>query len=267
MSRAYWIGILFLFVAAGCSHQAPEEIPDKPFAASISLSTNIVRIGDEVTAVMTLYHPTNGTVSLPDINQGRKLVVRSEERQTEPTSAGRHKTTVTYTLTSFEIGNHVMSTGTVECLIDGKPRHTQPYPIALLTVNSLLDATNTPPRDIKDPLTWSKTPFPRWLIGIILVVVLSIIAGIVALILTKKKGPLIKPPPVIPAHEIAIKALRDLDSKGWIEEKNVEPFFVELSNIVRLYLERRFQLHAPEQTTEEFIRSTADAQVLSEEHR
>ena len=42
---------------------------------------------------------------------------------------------------------------------------------------------------------------------------------------------------------------------------------MELSAIARRYLEARFQLHAPEQTTEEFLRDAASAGKLSPAHQ
>lgn len=71
----------------------------------------------------------------------------------------------------------------------------------------------------------------------------------------------------VPAHELALKALAALKSRGYMEEGKAELFYVELSAIVRLYLEQRFELHAPEQTTEEFIRSSSQSTALSQEHR
>lgn len=59
------------------------------------------------------------------------------------------------------------------------------------------------------------------------------------------------PPP--PAHEVALEALRQLVAKDYIAAGRFEAFFVEITAIVREYIERAFGLHAPEQTTEEFL--------------
>ena len=42
---------------------------------------------------------------------------------------------------------------------------------------------------------------------------------------------------------------------------------VELSDIVRRYLENRFNLRAPEMTTEEFLNGVKDNKALSYEHK
>ena len=72
-----------------------------------------------------------------------------------------------------------------------------------------------------------------------------------------------KPPPPPPAHEWALAALSLLRAKPYIAERKFEPFYVELSAIVRRYLERRFGLHAPERTTDEFIREAVSSRLLT----
>ena len=64
-----------------------------------------------------------------------------------------------------------------------------------------------------------------------------------------------------------MNALRDLLAKGWIETENSEPFYIELSSIIRRYLEGRFGLRAPERTTEEFIREAVTSRLLSSDHQ
>jgi hypothetical protein len=60
-------------------------------------------------------------------------------------------------------------------------------------------------------------------------------------------------PPPRPAHEIALEALRALAAKDLVAKGQIEPFFVEITWIIRDYIELAFGLRAPEQTTEEFL--------------
>ncbi len=62
------------------------------------------------------------------------------------------------------------------------------------------------------------------------------------------------PAPARPAHEVALDALARLRERGLHERGHMKPFYVELSGILRRYIEARLGLHAPEQTTEEFLR-------------
>jgi hypothetical protein len=51
------------------------------------------------------------------------------------------------------------------------------------------------------------------------------------------------------------------------DEAAIAAFFVDISAIVRRYLEDRFEVRAPELTTEEFLTVTGDSGVLSREHQ
>ena len=55
--------------------------------------------------------------------------------------------------------------------------------------------------------------------------------------------------------ELAANELEQLRQKNWIET-NVKLFYVELTAIVRRFIERTTEVHAPDQTTDEFIRET-----------
>jgi hypothetical protein len=71
----------------------------------------------------------------------------------------------------------------------------------------------------------------------------------------------------IPAHELAYAELRELVAANLVEQGLVKEFYQGVSNILRRYLERRFGLHAPERTTEEFLAELAADDTLSSEHK
>ena len=56
-----------------------------------------------------------------------------------------------------------------------------------------------------------------------------------------------------PAHELAFDRLEKLLSENLIEEGRLKRFYERISDILRRYIEDRFGIHAPEQTTEEFL--------------
>jgi hypothetical protein len=55
------------------------------------------------------------------------------------------------------------------------------------------------------------------------------------------------------AYEEAVAKLRSLESRGAPTAEDADAWFVELSAIVRTYVEQRYGLRAPELTTEEFL--------------
>jgi len=72
---------------------------------------------------------------------------------------------------------------------------------------------------------------------------------------------------IMPAHEWAFAELRRLADAKLVEQEQVHEFYYRLSMIVRMYIERRFRLMAPERTTEEFLVEVQRDQRLSADHR
>ena len=56
-----------------------------------------------------------------------------------------------------------------------------------------------------------------------------------------------------PAHVLALEALERLRMQQLLTPQHLDEFYVNLSYILRLYVARRFGLHALEQTSEEFL--------------
>lgn len=73
--------------------------------------------------------------------------------------------------------------------------------------------------------------------------------------------------PPIPPHERAFRELRALLDEELIAKGRIKEFFFRLTFVVRTYIERRFGLRAPEQTTEEFLPTAAGSGLLSPAHQ
>ncbi len=65
-----------------------------------------------------------------------------------------------------------------------------------------------------------------------------------------------------PAHEIAYERLRVLVAQNLIEKGKIKEFYESISDILRHYIEHRFDLRAPERTTEEFLYEIQNTDVL-----
>lgn len=66
-----------------------------------------------------------------------------------------------------------------------------------------------------------------------------------------------------PAHEIAYARLRILVAEDLVEAGRIKEFYERISGILRHYIEDRFDLHAPERTTEEFLSELQRTDVLA----
>lgn len=69
------------------------------------------------------------------------------------------------------------------------------------------------------------------------------------------------------AYEEAVAQLRALEDRGAPDATTADAWFVQLSAIVRRYLEQRYEIRAPELTTEEFLQVATARPELTVEHR
>jgi hypothetical protein len=65
-----------------------------------------------------------------------------------------------------------------------------------------------------------------------------------------------------PAHEIAYDRLRTLIKQDLLKAGKIKEFYECISDILRHYIEHRFNLRAPERTTEEFLAELISANIL-----
>jgi hypothetical protein len=71
----------------------------------------------------------------------------------------------------------------------------------------------------------------------------------------------------VDAYAEAMARLAGLEQRGLPEGEDADAWYVELSGAVRLYIEDRYRIRAPELTTEEFLREARRVADLTDEHR
>lgn len=118
-------------------------------------------------------------------------------------------------------------------------------------------------REIFGPIGFpAKIPWYLWVI-----LALAGLSGGAALFLLKYRKAKKAFTPLRPAHEIAYEALEALKKKDYLKRREFKLYYIELSDIVRRYLENRFRLRAPEMTTEEFLNTVKSNKDFSYEHK
>lgn len=242
-----------LLLSAGCGKQA-ELLPPEGFAAQAVLSTHVLTVGDKVSLTLTARHPEGSLIRFPDVGSGKEVVVQGRSSVSRTAADGSLISEEVYRLTSFRTGEWLITTQPVLCILPDGTEKMQALPELILRVQSSLTETNaTRLSDIKEivkpPLRLSRK---LWMP--LLIILLALAAGLLTLLLLRNRnGEAEQSLPPVPAHLIARQALDALRKKPWIPE----PFFTELSLILRAYLENRFSLNAPESTTEELTRLMA----------
>ena len=129
---------------------------------------------------------------------------------------------------------------------------TMTFPARSIEVESVagLDAGPENFRDIADAVT-VRAPFDWRLVSMVVAGSIAILA-ILAFFWWRARLPRPLPPPE-PADRWALSALDRLASRQLPLAGEIEPFFTELTDIARGFIERRFHIAAPERTTQEFI--------------
>lgn len=174
-----------------------------------------------------------------------------------------------YELDTFVTGAYIIPPATITYTTPNGKQHKIKTTEVFVEVVSSLDKKKEKAadiREIRDPLM---VPRPGLSLaakaGIAVAALIIALAGAFFLLRTIKKRKPAEPP--TPPHIVAQEALQELLQKSLIERGQIREFYYELSAIVRCYIEDRFGLHAPEQTTEEFLYSLRETDELSSAHK
>jgi len=157
-------------------------------------------------------------------------------------------------LTAFDSGIYIIPTFQFYTTDSTLLSETAPLQITVHTV--VIDSSSVikgikPP--LKVPLTW-KEILPYLLISISVMAVIALL--IFLLLRIKKKKPIlpfIKEKPKTPAHLVALKALEALRLKKLWQQGEYKHYYSELTDILRQYLENRWNIQAMEMVSNEII--------------
>jgi hypothetical protein len=115
-------------------------------------------------------------------------------------------------------------------------------------------------RDIKPPIEIASGY--AWVWQLLIVVALAVAAFLLWRWWKNRKLNIVLPPPV-PAHVRARQKLAE--ALALITQP--KPFVIAVSDTARTYLEERFNFHAPERTTEEFLRELVGTKLLTPDQK
>lgn len=172
----------------------------------------------------------------------------------EAPSSGRHR--VPPLRFEFSDGRGAGANSTLELLTDELPLDVAPLPAAKV------DAELKPARAALDPVVRRVVPW-HWVAAAGSLCLLAV-GGLLGLRHRRRRR---HARAQLTAYEQAVAALAALDRKGAPAAADADGWFVELSAIVRRYLEERFQVRAPELTTEEFLQEAQRAPELDTAQR
>ena len=259
--RAPWV---VCFCVLACGPSGPDasvwgDRPTGPLDLRASLSAEEVPLMEELILNLDLYRQTDLVVDFrpqaPDGFHGE-----ADPPIFQPLDGGTWERHV-LRLRPVRTGNLTIPPFTAQAEGTGAVATTVEFHV---NVTSLLadqgDEAEAPAPPFPSPLSWQP-----WVL---------IAAGIIVAFAAfrfwrrRRSGPLRVADEVpLSAHAKALRELARLRKAPRRTRLEIETFYVAVSDVLRLYLEERFGLHAPERTTEEFLSELESGESLLTEHR
>jgi hypothetical protein len=207
-------------------------------------------VGDRVYFTVTTMVPKGATVVPPDpANSFGSLVVK-EWNSRKSQLAKADSIFFEYVVTTYKAENCTIPS--LPYVVENGENHdtlrTDSIPLTVIPLCKIdsADIMGLKPQQVtgKQPLLW------LWLLLAAAVLIVAIFAARHYLRKLKKA---FQPPPPIPPYEEALRALTSLDAKQYPLKGMIREYAFELSEILKRYIERRFNINAAEFTTEEMF--------------
>lgn len=234
------------------------------------LDTNLILIGDQIGLTLEVSHPKSFELNFPVFNDTIIDKVEIIESSDIDTSFNDNYLNLKqqYLITCFDSGIYVLPpfNFTFKSEIDGQIDTIKTVPVYLGVQTLKLDTTNAI-ADIKVPFeapVTIKEVLPYILSGLLLA---AIVLFIIYYIKKRKKHePIIKKKvkPRGPAHLIALKELDKLKEKKLWQKNKTKLYHSKLTEIIRVYIEYRFDIMAMEKTTYEILTEFENSGLIEE---
>ncbi len=220
------------------------------------LDSSSILIGDQVRLNVTIQHPKGITFQYPLIKDSlvSKVAVLESKIDTLRKSDSGMIVKQSFLLTSFDSGLYDLPGIRYPFTFQGRNDTLTTNPLQLM-VNTLPVDTTSRIFDVKNilsvPITF-KEMLPYILYGLLAALIIAVIVFVV--LKWKRKEPLfVEKKFQEPPYVTAIRNLDALKEQKLWQQGKVKEFYSALTDILRFYLEGRYEIPAMESTTDEII--------------
>jgi hypothetical protein len=266
-NKITYTSLLFLLLVVVSSHTF-SQMP----VATAKLDTQEILIGDQLNLRLSFSGLSGAMVAwpiLPDTLTSKVDVLDRGLIDTLKNRAGQDSAYIqNILLTSFDSGFYEIPSIQFPFMVadDTNLYAVQTRPTYLMVHTVAVDTTK-PIKPIKGimsaPLTF-RDILPWLLIGLLALLIITFV--IYYIIKRKRKEPVfqLRPRIKLKPHEIALRALEQLRTKKLWQQGAVKQYYTELTDVIREYLEARFNIPAMERTTFEILRDLKDTSKADE---
>ncbi len=208
-----------------------------------------ITVGDYIKYQVEIKLTEGIKIELPKVKKLGNFEVIDKQEEKEENSIN-----FIYTLTTFKTGADTIPSLSFKYIDKEKNECTAETEPVVIKIKSVLTKGIQDVKDINSPVS-----IPQNLTGIIIGIILfCILVGIGYWIIQKKKrfSKLLSINKK-PCHIIAYEKLKSLQFKNG----NIKEYYIELSDIIRKYIEERYAINAPTETTFELYRKLRAAKV------
>ena len=231
--------------------------------ASIDLDSNVVLIGDHISLDITVMVPEKSQLQWHSLDSAYANIEILNQSSIDTVKLDGH---ITYhqkiNLIPFDSGFYALEPIEFPMLNDGEWDTIRSNALALKVETIPVDTTKAimpikPPIDI--PWHWKDAlPYAYGFLGFA-----ALIGLIFWLLKRKRETPTENQKPVdnrLP-HEIALEKLSGLEGAKLWQQRKIKDYYVNLTYILREYIENRFETDALESTTDEILASLKEVPV------
>ena len=217
-----------------------------------------ILIGDVITYSVVVSHDPDVEIKTPTlaVNLGQ-FEIRDYKVQEPVQKDGQIIDQTDYMISTFDTGEFEIPEFEIGYTVAGDTTlHNIKAEAVKIVINSLNPEEGGDIRDIKPPLEPTKNYKRFIIIGAFILSILMIAALLFYYFKRRKAGQSLLPSrekPARPAHEVALEALESLIQSDLIQSGQVKTYYIELSEIIRTYVEGRFFVMALEMTTTQLL--------------
>jgi hypothetical protein len=251
--------LAFLLSLLWVSHPLQGQLP----RVTTAVDTTLVTVGDRITLRVSVLHSSSDQVEWPDSLDLRPFEILDARLSPPVQLQGDIESSLTLTLTVFELGDLEIPGFSVEVVDPEGERTSLPTNPFGIQVSSVGLDEGGDIRDLRGPLWIPMAPGRVALFALLVVLGLGALYALYRWAKRRKPedAPGVSSLPLRPPHEIALEALDRLEVSPLLERGEVKEFHIQLSDILRSYAEGEFGVPALEMTTGDLMAGMAEAGI------